>query len=65
MYRTVQNVILTQESVPEEWERPWLEDVPEIEKSVEKTIKFASEDEDDALVVIGFRGPSAISELRE
>jgi hypothetical protein len=48
----------------ESWEKPWLDDVPEIEAAVEKHVKFPAEDDDDeAVVTIGFRGPSAISEI--
>lgn len=50
-------------AVPATWEKPWLEDIPEIKEPVEKIIHFPSDEEDEALVVIGFRGPSAISEL--
>ena len=47
------------------WDKPWLEDVDEIEKGVEKTVNFPSDDDDEALVTIGFRGPSAITEVEE
>ncbi|CAG7825781.1 unnamed protein product [Allacma fusca] len=68
LFAALQPIVLklqAKKSVPETWTRPWLDEVPELEKSVDKVIKFASEDEDDALVVVGFRGPSAIRELPE
>lgn len=48
----------------QEWTKPWLEDVPELEKEVEKQVKFPSEEDDEErLVTVGFRGPSAIKEV--
>ncbi|CAL8125775.1 unnamed protein product [Orchesella dallaii] len=65
LFRSLDPVIkkLVQRGTIDSWTKPWLEDVPEIPAPVVKSIKFPSDDEDEALVTIGFRGPSAIKEF--
>ncbi|OXA50789.1 Presequence protease 2, chloroplastic/mitochondrial [Folsomia candida] len=55
---------LNEKGVIPSWTKPWLDDVPEINAAVEKHVNFPAEDDDEeALVTIGFRGPSAITEI--
>lgn len=67
LFKALDSVVkkLVEKGVLENWNKPWLEDVPEIKEPQVRNIKFPSDEEDDALVTIGFRGPSAISELDE
>lgn len=39
------------------YERPWQTPVPALQKSVEKVVRFPTEDEESGSVLVGFRGP--------
>lgn len=57
---------LVEKGVVNTWEKPWLDDVKEMEAPIEKHVKFPSEEDDEeSLVSIGFRGPSAITQVEE
>lgn len=47
------------------FERPWQTPIEPLEASVQKKIKYSSETDDDGLVYVGFRGPSAVENFRE
>lgn len=45
--------------------RPWQSPVPELEKSHTATVPFPCDEEDNGLVYVGWRGPSAVKEFYE
>ena len=47
------------------WVRPWQSPVPPLEQSVEKTIEFPCDDDDNGLVYIAWRGPSCVTNVEE
>lgn len=47
-----------------DFERPWQSQVPPFPETVIKTIEYPSDTDDDGLVYIGFRGPSAVEEFK-
>lgn len=46
------------------FERPWQSPVPPFPESVTKTVQYSSDTDDDGLVYIGFRGPSAVNDFQ-
>ena len=44
------------------YERPWQNPVPFLHETVEKVIKFPTEDEESGSVLVGFRGPPCIDQ---
>lgn len=46
-----------------QFERPWQSPVEPLPDSVTKTIQYPSDTDDDGLVYIGFRGPSAVKDF--
>lgn len=61
----LENKILAKNITAEPIERPWQSPVPPLLASVEKTVKYPSDDESNGLVNVAWRGPSAVSELYE
>ncbi|KAJ8679467.1 hypothetical protein QAD02_015254 [Eretmocerus hayati] len=47
------------------FQRPWQSKVPPFEKSVELTIQYPCNDEDNGIVNIAWRGPSAVTECAD
>ncbi|XP_044726839.1 uncharacterized protein C05D11.1-like [Chrysoperla carnea] len=47
------------------FERPWQNEVPALTKSVSKEIKYPCDEETNGLVYVGWRGPSAVTQLYE
>lgn len=43
------------------FERPWQSKIPPFEKSVDLNIYYPSNDEDNGLAIVGWRGPSAVT----
>lgn len=46
------------------FERPWQSQVPPFPETVFKNIEYPSDTDDDGLVYIGFRGPSAVEDFK-
>lgn len=46
-----------------DFERPWQSPVPPLPGNVTKTVQYPSDTDDDGLVYIGFRGPSAVNDF--
>ena len=44
--------------------RPWQSEVPPLLESVEETVPFPTDEEDDGLVRVTWRGPSALVSTR-
>jgi len=53
--RTVSDVTL--QELQGEYERPWQSEVPPLEQSVEVVEKYPSDEEENGMVVVGWRGP--------
>lgn len=49
----------------EPFERPWQSPVPPFTKSVNSLILYPNDSEDNGMVYIGWRGPSAVHEFYE
>lgn len=47
------------------WKRPWQSPVPPLLHSVEKTIQFPCDDDDNGLVYIAWRGPSCVTHIQQ
>ncbi|XP_046403336.1 uncharacterized protein C05D11.1-like [Ischnura elegans] len=45
------------------YKRPWQSPVPPLEKSVDLLVEFPNDDEDNGMVYVAWRGPSAVKEL--
>lgn len=47
------------------FQRPWQSPVPELTQSHDILVPFPCDEEDNGLVYVGWRGPSAVSEFYE
>ena len=53
-----------QTTPPKPYVRPWLDPVPPFTSSVEKVVEFPSDDDDNGLVLVGWRGPSSLTDFQ-
>lgn len=47
------------------YNRPWQSPVPPLENSVDQLVQYPSDTEDTGLVIVSWRGPSAVNEINE
>ena len=45
------------------YERPWQSPVPPFVENVRKTVPYPCDDEDNGMVCVAWRGPSAVTEI--
>ena len=57
-------IFKVKDSLPH-FERPWQTPVPPLVSSVEKTIQYPSDNDDNGIVVIAWRGPLAMSQYQD
>ena len=59
-----EKTIIMRRGVSQNWVRPWGEAVPLLPKSVEKTVEFPCDEEDNGLVYVGWRGPKSTTDFQ-
>ena len=59
-----EKIVKVKDSLPP-FVKPWQTPVPPLDSSVEKTIQYPSDDDDNGIVVVSWRGPLAISQYED